>query len=321
MRRPIPIEPMPNTSKSRPPLRIATRKSRLAMAQARLIAAELRVALECDAELVAVTSTGDREAHRPLREIGGKGVFVKELEVALLEGRADLAVHSLKDVPSRLADEFALAAIGWREDARDALVSNPPVTFDALPSDARIGTSSLRRKLLLEKLRPDIDIVPMRGNVDTRLSQLDAGAYQGLVLSAAGLDRLGLLHRAVEVFSTDRLLPAPGQGMLGIEVLAERKDIASAVARRVPQEILMIGRIERRVSELLDGDCRLPIATHVHRHHHEVRLRAWIASMCGKLEAHVDIIGDLDLSLADRAVDALLSKDGAEVMATFRDSA
>ncbi len=289
------------------------------MAQARLIAGEVKRHLRCEAQLVPVMSTGDREAHRPLREIGGKGMFVKELEVALLEGRAELAVHSLKDVPSRLAPQFALAAIGWRDDARDALISNARLSFDALPGGARIGTSSLRRKLLLEKLRTDIEVLPMRGNVSTRINKLEAGECEALVLSAAGLKRLGLSPRATQVFSTDQLLPAPGQGMLGVEVLAEREDLAQALVQMCSPKCDQIGRLERRVSELLEGDCQLPIATHAEMKGNHVQLRAWIASVCGQLQASAAVSGALGLALADQAVERLLAQGGEAVMATFRD--
>ena len=289
------------------------------MAQAHLIATEIGAALAREVEIVPVTSTGDREAERPLAEIGGKGVFVKELELALLGGRADLAVHSLKDVPSRLAPEFTLAAIGWRDDARDALISAPRLTLDALPNGARIGTSSLRRKLLLERLRPDLNIEPVRGNVDTRLARLAAGEFQGLVLSAAGLKRLGLLPQAVEILASEQILPAPGQGMLGIEVLSERQDLIADISKLVSPEVALIGRLERRVSELLEGDCRLPIATHATWSAGEVRLRVWIASTCGRAEASVDLTGTADLSLAERAVAALLASGGEEVMTSFRE--
>ncbi len=303
-----------------PPLRIATRRSDLAVAQARLIGREIGKHLGHEVELVRVTSTGDREAHRPLREIGGKGVFVKALEVALLEKRADLAVHSLKDVPSRLAPQFTLAAIGWRDDARDALISCTHQTLQALPPGARMGTSSLRRKLLLERLRPDLEVLPMRGNVKARLARLKAGEYQALVLSVAGLKRLGLLERACHIFSTDQLLPAPGQGMLGVEVLTEREDLVSALSQFTSHKCDLIGRVERRVSELLQGDCRLPIATYAEVNGKEARLRVWIASVCGQLQASVTLADTLELSLAERAVDQLLANGGEEVMATFRES-
>lgn len=287
------------------------------MAQAELVAAKLVSQGHRAVELVPVTSTGDAEAHRPLREIGGKGVFVKELEQALLDDRADLAVHSLKDVPSRLAPQFTLAAVGWREDARDAFLSRPRAAFSDLPSGARIGTSSLRRRLLLQKLRPDFLIEPMRGNVDTRIGKLRAGEYQGLVLAVAGLRRLRLTEHIVECFSVDKLLPAPGQGMLGVEVLAERKDLTHTLSEMVSREESMIAQVERRVSELLEGDCNLPIASHAQVHAGRVRLRVWVASNCGRLEASADIVGDLNLHLADQAVELLLAQGGREVMASF----
>ena len=299
------------------PLRIATRRSRLALVQANLVATHIRQHTGRKTELVQVTSTGDAEASRPLSEIGGKGVFVKELEQALIRDCADLAVHSLKDVPSRLAPEFTLAAIGWREDARDAFLSHPRTAFFNLPSGARIGTSSLRRRLLLRKLRPDLLIEPMRGNVDTRVAKLHAGEYQALVLAAAGLERLELTEHIVELFAIDQLLPAPGQGMLGIEVLSERKDLMQTLSQMVSREESMVGRLERRVSELLQGDCDLPIATHVDTQAGHVRLRVWIASNCGSLEASIDVQGDLSLDLADRAVECLLASGGREVMASY----
>lgn len=299
------------------PLRIATRRSRLALVQANLIANHIRQHTGRETELVPVTSTGDAEAHRPLREIGGKGVFVKELEQALIDDHADLAVHSLKDVPSRLAPEFTLAAVGWREDARDAFLSHERMAFSDLPAGARIGTSSLRRKLLLEKLRPDLLIEPMRGNVDTRIGKLQAGECQGLVLAVAGLSRLGLTRHVVDQFSVDQLLPAPGQGMLGVEVLSERQDLIRTLSKLVAREESMIGRVERRVSELLDGDCNLPIAAHGEARAGGARLRVWIASNCGSLEASAEVGGVLALELADQAVDRLLASGGRAVMASF----
>lgn len=308
---------MRTRSQTRTPLRLATRRSRLALAQAELVAAQLASRSNRPVELVQVTSTGDAEAHRPLREIGGKGVFVKELEQALLDDRADLAVHSLKDVPSRLAPEFALAAIGWREDAHDAFLSHPRIAFSDLPSGVRIGTSSLRRKLLLRKLRPDLLIEPIRGNVDTRIGKLHAGEYQGLVLAAAGLKRLGLTEHIVERFAVGRLLPAPGQGMLGVEVLAERRALVQELSELVSREESMIGRVERRVSELLEGDCNLPIATHAQLRAGHARLRVWVASNCGHLEASADVEGAPAFQLADRAVEHLLASGGREVMESF----
>lgn len=289
------------------------------MAQTHLVAAQFAETTGRDIEIVEVTSTGDAEANRPLREIGGKGVFVKELEQALLEERADLAVHSLKDVPSRLDPVFSLAAIGWCEDRRDALVSRAGKGFAALSEKARVGTSSLRRAILLNKIRADLDIQHMRGNLDSRLRRLQAGEYDAVVLAAAGLKRLGLAHHVDEYFSVDRLLPAPGQGLLGIEVLRERSDLAELLSGLVAMEQNQLGALERRVSELLAGDCNLPIATLAEPQNDEVRLRVWIGSSCGPLEASTDIRGAPQMRLAEQAVRDLLDHGGREVMASMRD--
>ena len=262
-----------------------------------------------------LTSTGDAQANRPLREIGGKGVFVKELEQALLDERADMAVHSLKDVPSRLDPSLSLAAIGWREDPRDALISFRGQSFAQLPEGARVGTSSLRRAILLGKLREDLVIQPMRGNVDSRIRRLDEGEYDALVLAAAGLKRLGLTHRVNEFFSVDQLLPAPGQGMLGVEVLSAREDLGELLSDLVPTQQFFLGSLERHVSQLLGGDCNLPIATHAELEKDQVRMRVWIASTCGKIEASVDVRGAPHMALAEKAVRDLLDRGGREVMA------
>ena len=299
------------------PFRIATRRSRLAMTQTSLVASQLGQRTGRAVDLVEVTSTGDAEAHRPLREIGGKGVFVKELEQALLDQRADMAVHSLKDVPSRLDPRFSLAAIGWREDPRDALISFGGQSFAELPEGARVGTSSLRRAILLGKLREDLVIQPMRGNVDSRIRRLDEGVCDALVLAAAGLKRLGLSHRVNEFFSVDQLLPAPGQGMLGVEVLNTSEGLGEVLSNLVPKRQNLLGSLERHVSQLLDGDCNLPIATHAELENDQVRLRVWIASTCGKIEASVDVRGPLRMALAEKAVRDLLDRGGREVMASM----
>ena len=297
------------------PFRIATRRSRLAMTQTRLVASQLAKRTGRAVDLVEVTSTGDAQADRPLREIGGKGVFVKELERALLDERADMAVHSLKDVPSRLDPSLSLAAIGWREDPRDALISFRGRSFAQLPEGARVGTSSLRRAILLGKLREDLVIQPMRGNVDSRIRRLDEGEYDALVLAVAGLKRLGLTHRVNEFFSVDQLLPAPGQGMLGVEVLSAREDLGELLSDLVPTQQFFLGSLERHVSQLLGGDCNLPIATHAELEKDQVRMRVWIASTCGKIEASVDVRGAPHMALAEKAVRDLLDRGGREVMA------
>jgi hydroxymethylbilane synthase len=203
---------------------IATRESRLALWQAEHVKALLEQRGH-QVSLLGMTTTGDQILDRSLSKVGGKGLFVKELEVALEEGHADLAVHSLKDVPMDLPEGFALACVMEREDPRDAFVSNRYATLADLPQGAVVGTSSLRRIVLLRSLRPDLKIEPLRGNLDTRLRKLDDGNYDGIVLAAAGLKRLGLGQRIRHIFEPEQMLPAAGQGALGIEVRASRADL------------------------------------------------------------------------------------------------
>src|SRR5512139_1401292 len=200
------------------PVIIATRESRLALWQAEHVRDLLATTFGWRVELLGMTTRGDQILDRTLSKVGGKGLFVKELETALEEGRAHLAVHSLKDVPMELPDGFELAAVLEREDPRDALVSNTYATLAELPQGSRVGTSSLRRVVLLRALRPDLQIEPLRGNLDTRLRKLDEGHYDAIVLAAAGLTRLGLAARIVQRFAFEQMLPAAGQGALAIEV-------------------------------------------------------------------------------------------------------
>jgi hydroxymethylbilane synthase len=194
--------------------------------------------------------------------VGGKGLFVKELEVALEEGRADIAVHSLKDVPMELPESFALACVMEREDPRDALVSNRHASLEALPMGAVVGTSSLRRVVLLQAIRPDLRIEPLRGNLDTRLRKLDDGHYDAIVLAAAGLKRLGLAQRIRATFEPAQMLPAAGQGALGIEVRADRADLVTALAPLSDQRTWQAVAAERAVSRAMGGSCSMPLAAH-----------------------------------------------------------
>lgn len=242
---------------------IATRESRLALWQAHHVRDLLRALYpSCQVELLGMTTTGDQVLDRSLNEIGGKGLFTKELEVALADGRADLAVHSLKDVPMSLPEGFALAAVLRREDPRDAFVSPRYAGIDDLPQGARIGTSSLRREAQLRERRPDLQIVPLRGNLDTRLGKLDRGEYDGIVLAAAGLKRLGLASRIREILPPQVSLPAPGQGALGIEVLSARTDVRHWLAPLVDRKTWIEVTAERSVSRALGGSCRIPLAAY-----------------------------------------------------------
>ena len=240
---------------------IATRESRLALWQAEHVKS-LLVQQGHVVSLLGMTTRGDQILDRSLSKVGGKGLFVKELEVALEEGRADLAVHSLKDLPMDLPEGFALACVMAREDPRDAFVSNQFGSLAELPQGAVVGTSSLRRTVLLRALRPDLKIEPLRGNLDTRLRKLDDGHYAAIVLAAAGLKRLGLESRIAKVFEPDEMLPAAGQGALGIEIRADRPDLAAALAPLAHMPTWLAVTAERAVSRAMGGSCSMPLAAH-----------------------------------------------------------
>ena len=257
---------------------IATRESRLALWQAEHVKARLQV-LGHTVDLLPMTTLGDQILDRSLSKVGGKGLFVKELETALADGRADLAVHSLKDVPMELPAGFELACVMEREDPHDALVLplssslglNSPRTLGSLglprlaslqdlPLGAVVGTSSLRRLALLRALRPDLKIEPLRGNLDTRLRKLDEGHYAAIVLAAAGLKRLGLAHRIAHIFDSAEMLPAAGQGALGIEMCAGRGDLVQALQPLAHLPTWQAAAAEREVSRAMGGSCSMPLA-------------------------------------------------------------
>jgi len=247
------------------PLRIATRGSPLALAQAR--ETRDRLAAEHDALLpdAAVTTetyrtTGDRMQAGPLAEIGGKGLFTKEIEEALLDGRADIAVHSMKDVPTELPDGLIIAALLPREDVRDALIARQVTALDQLPSGARVGTASLRRKAQLLSHRPDLRVEPLRGNVQTRLDRVAAGEMDATLLAAAGLNRLGLANRISALLDPDEMLPAVCQGAIGIECRADDTETRDLLAALDHPETARRVAAERAFLAALDGSCRTPIA-------------------------------------------------------------
>ncbi len=240
---------------------IATRESRLALWQAEHVKALLAQHGHA-VSLLGMTTRGDQILDRSLSKVGGKGLFVKELEVALEEGHADLAVHSLKDVPMDLPEGFSLACVMEREDPRDAFVSNQYASLARLPQGAVVGTSSLRRTVLLRALRPDLVIEPLRGNLDTRLRKLDEGHYAAIVLAAAGLKRLGLASRIAAVFEPSEMLPAAGQGALGIEIMTNRHDLVGALAPLAHQPTWLAVTAERAVSRAMGGSCSMPLAAH-----------------------------------------------------------
>jgi hydroxymethylbilane synthase len=240
-------------------IRIATRESRLALWQAEHVQNRLREQGH-QVDLVPMTTRGDQILDRTLSKVGGKGLFVKELELALLEERADIAVHSLKDVPVQLTHEFTLACVMEREDPRDALVSPHFTCLEDLPPGSVVGTSSLRRMVLLQALRPDLKIEPLRGNLDTRLRKLDEGHYAAIVLAAAGLKRLGLAQRIVQVFDPEQMLPSAGQGALGIEALTRRTELVRALAPLAHHPTWLAVSAERQVSRAMGGSCSMPLA-------------------------------------------------------------
>ncbi|ACB33037.1 porphobilinogen deaminase [Leptothrix cholodnii SP-6] len=242
------------------PCIIATRESRLALWQAEHVRDLLQRRHGAVVELLGMTTRGDQILDRALSKVGGKGLFVKELEVALEEDRAQLAVHSLKDVPMELPEGFVLAAVLEREDPRDAWVSNHYDDVASLPQGARVGTSSLRRIVQLKAVRPDLEIHALRGNLDTRLRKLDEGLYDGIVLAAAGLKRLGLAQRIRSVIDPAVMLPAAGQGALGIEVRADASALREALAAMTDAPTWLAVHAERAVSRALGGSCSMPLA-------------------------------------------------------------
>ena len=241
---------------------IATRESRLALWQAEHVRDLLTERFGLQVQLLGMTTRGDQILDRTLSKVGGKGLFVKELEAALEEGRAHLAVHSLKDVPMDLPPGFELAAVLAREDPRDAFVSNTCATLAELPQGARVGTSSLRRVVQLGALRPDLDVQPLRGNLDTRLRKLDDGEYDAIVLAAAGLKRLGLAARIRAHFEPEQMLPCAGQGALGIEVRADAHALLEQLGSLTDRPTWLAVHAERSVSRALGGSCSVPLAAH-----------------------------------------------------------
>ena len=261
---------------------IATRESALALWQAEHVRSRLSTLYPAATiELLGVTTQGDRVVDRPLSAIGGKGLFIKELEVAMSEGRADLAVHSLKDVPMELAEGFALAAITAREDPRDAFVSNHHAALAALPPSAVVGTSSLRREAQLREHHPKLRIEPLRGNINTRLRKLDEGKYDAMILAAAGLKRLGQADRIRALLEPDECLPAPGQGALAVECRTDRPELLSALSRLADVGTTLATTAERAFSRALSGSCQTPLAAFAQWEEGRLWIRGLIAARDG----------------------------------------
>lgn len=295
-------------------IRIATRKSPLALRQAEMVAERLRdLHHGLTVGLVPMSTRGDKLLGAPLATVGGKGLFLKELEQALLQERADIAVHSVKDVTVLLPDGLCMPVITSREDPRDALVSNRHESLDGLPDGARVGTSSLRRRCQLNALRPGLEVIDLRGGVHTRLKKLDAGEFDALVLACAGLFRLGMERRISERLDPDRFVPAIGQGAIGIELRQGDAEVEALVAPLIDRESSLCVHAERAMNEALGGGCQVPIAGHATLKDDTLSLVGVVSSIDGTEIIRVSDSGpDSDPEALGRRVAAALNSRGAK---------
>ncbi len=301
---------------------IASRESALAMWQAQHIRNRLLALYPQTAvSILGMTTQGDQILDVTLSKIGGKGLFVKELETALENGSADIAVHSLKDVPMHLPQGFMLACIGEREDPRDAFVSNLFDNLQALPAGSIVGTSSLRRESQLRARFPHLRIEPLRGNVQTRLRKLDEGQYAAIILAAAGLKRLGLAERIRDLISSDDSLPAVGQGALGIECRSDRTDMTALLAPLHHADTAACVLAERAMSRALSGSCQVPLGGFAEVQGRQMRMRGFVATPDGKRMLRAEQTGSLDSpeALGDAVAQALLKQGADEILAALHD--
>lgn len=297
---------------------IASRESRLAMWQAEHVQSLLQKSSGQPVSILGMTTRGDQILDKTLSKVGGKGLFVKELETALAEGRAHLAVHSLKDVPMELPEGFELAAVMLREDPRDAFVSSEFESLEALPKGAVVGTSSLRRESQLRHRFPHLNIVPLRGNLDTRLAKLDRGEMQAIILAAAGLKRLGLVQRIRQVIAPELMLPAAGQGALGIEIRAGDQESQKLVSSLADTNTFEEVRAERAVSRALGGSCQVPLAAYCTREANgQLRLRARLGMPDGSVLHAVDLKGKDPEALGLQAAQDLRGMGADTIMAAL----
>jgi len=291
-------------------LRIATRKSALALWQAEHVAALLQSLPEVtDVKLVPLSTKGDEILDRSLQKIGGKGLFIKELEIAMQAGEADLAVHSMKDVPAEMPPGFCIAAVLERANPADALLTNDGKTLDELRQGAKIGSSSLRRQAQLKALRPDVVIEPLRGNVNTRLAKLEAGDYDAIMLACAGVQRLGLDQKVSEIFTPDRLLPAAAQGIIGIECLSDRAELRAVLDKLNHAPTSQVIKAERGIARFLEANCQSPVAAYAEINDGKLNLQAVVALPDGSRVLRDAVEGDpadaaaLAMALGQRLVD------------------
>ncbi len=298
-------------------LKIATRQSPLALWQAEHIRARLEVMhADLTVELVTFVTQGDKILDTPLAKIGGKGLFVKELEAALMDGRADLAVHSMKDVPMALPEGLSLAVICEREDPLDAFVSNHYASFADLPQGAKVGTSSLRRKCQILKARPDIEIIDLRGNVGTRLSKLDDGQYDAIILASAGLKRLGLAERIRHTIQPDVSLPAVGQGALGLECRSQDQAVLDLILPLMHAETNVCVRAERAFNAYLEGGCQVPIAGYATLQNGQLQIEGRVGSVDGQTILKAVQFGAPEQAemLGEELAKALLAQGAGELL-------
>ena len=298
-------------------VRIATRKSALALWQAEYVKAQLEhFHPDIKVELVPMTTKGDIILDTPLAKVGGKGLFVKELEVAMLENRADIAVHSMKDVPVEFPEGLGLEVICPREDPRDAFVSNTIKSLADLPQGAVVGTSSLRRQCQIKAMRPDLDIRDLRGNVNTRLKKLDNGEYDAIILAAAGLIRLEMPERIREYIAPEVMLPANGQGAVGIECRSDDDNIKALLAPLGCEETRIRVVAERAMNRALEGGCQVPIGSYAVLEKNEIFLRGLVGAIDGSEILTSEVRGNLTdaAQLGQQLADELLAKGADKIL-------
>ena len=301
-------------------IRIATRQSPLAIWQAEYVAQRLQSTFpELQTVLVKMMTRGDKILDAPLAKVGGKGLFVKELEQGMLAGEADIAVHSMKDVPVDLPKGLHLAAILSRENPRDAFVSNQYAEFKDLPENARIGTSSLRRQCQIKMLMPNANIIPLRGNVNTRLDKLDAGDYDAIILAYAGLKRLGLEHRVSECLTTEICLPAIGQGAIGIECRVDDVDINQMLTALHDRQTDLCIRAERAMNAHLNGGCQVPIAGFAELCNGQLVMRGLVGNPDGSILYRSEKVGTLahPEEIGQAIADDLLNQGADKILQAF----
>ncbi|MDV6348626.1 hydroxymethylbilane synthase [Nitrosomonas sp. Is35] len=311
---------MPNSLLSPQKIVIASRESLLAMWQAKFIQKRLgELYPQTEVSILGMTTRGDQILDQSLAKIGGKGLFIKELEQALEDGRADIAVHSMKDMPMNVPEGFALAAITEREDPRDAFVSIHYSGLDALPEGSIVGTSSLRRESQLRAQFPHLEVHPLRGNVQTRLRKLDEGQYAAIILAAAGLKRLGLSDRITALLSPEQSLPAVGQGALGIECRANRTDLVALMQPLHHQETAYCVEAERALSRVLGGSCQVPLGAFAEISNGKLQLRGFVAQPDGKRIVSDALKGkpETGITMGQQLAQKLINKGAGEILATL----